>query len=99
MSFTPEQIKQLSDVKGVANDMGDFFVPNDCLECILVRRGYMKYQNGRKWFIMIATKMTGSLNLELYSKPDEFSSEPWNNHTSISSGGFSNFVSKYILKN
>lgn len=99
MIFTPDKIKQLPNLPCAAKSMSDYFDPEDCVDCILVRRGYIDTTEtrGRLWMIMIASKLSGSLNLMTFTKSHEFGQDKWNREEDISSGGFSNFVREYIL--
>lgn len=36
----------LPDYEGIANDMGDFFTPNDCRDGYVIRKGKIKKMNG-----------------------------------------------------
>lgn len=93
--FNKKDIKILNDFSGVANDMGDFFTPNDCLDCILVRSGPMKHHEfGQVWGLMAATKMTGRLCVVFYYKKTRFSKEDWCASLELGGAEFSNFIKK-----
>lgn len=100
MTYTKEQITELPDFQGIATNMGDFFVPDDCLNTILVRQGKVKKTTGEiVWMLMAATKIDGSLNLLVYTRSSKYHGE-WITSTMISCVDFRNLIEKeYSLKN
>ena len=62
-------INKLPDYEGIADNMGDFFSPTDCIDKIMVREGKVKsHESGVVWMLMAALKLNGRLNLLVWSK-------------------------------
>ncbi len=96
--YNASQIKELPDYPGVAESLRDFFVPNQCVGCILVRKGKLKQANGEVVdFIMAGTQLDGNLNLVCYKKKKR--GKKWISSTCISSDDFAELiVNTYNLK-
>lgn len=96
--FNETQIKELPDFQGVANDMGDFFLPSDCLEHIVARQGLIKHKDkGRVWCLMAATKIGGNLNLVTYYREAKFYGD-WESSTMMATENFVNLIkTKYRI--
>lgn len=96
MDYSTIELKELSEYPGIAKDMDAFFHPDNCKECIMVRKGHIKSNSGgSKYCLMAATKYGGDLNVVVYSR-NNFNK--WEVEMSFSQGSFDKFIeNKYNI--
>jgi len=94
MNYTKDQIKVLPEYEGIAENMGDFFSPDDCLNDIIVRQGKIKNKgvsSGVSWFLMAATKIGGHLQLVTFTREGKYYGD-WQHSTFLVSGNFEDLI-------
>ena len=89
-------MKLLPDYEGIANDMGDFFVPDDARTEIVIRRGkILSHSRGVVDCIIAAFTPNDNFNLLVYTLGDD---KIWDIETSIINSNVVKTELVYLIK-